>query len=108
MKLIKCILRPEKLDDIVRALQPLSSGLTVWEVRGRGRQSARAATYRGTRYELLLPKIMLEIAATNERVDEIVRVLMETARTGEIGDGRVLIHDIETVYHVRTGFMDSD
>ena len=51
---------------------------------------------------------MLEIAATNERVDEIVRVLMETARTGEIGDGRVLIHDIETVYHVRTGFMDCD
>jgi nitrogen regulatory protein PII len=106
--LIKCILRPEKLDDIVRALQPLSSGLTVWEVRGRGRQRAHAATYRGTRYELLLPKIMLEIAATNERVDEIVRVLMETARTGEIGDGRVLIHDVETVYHVRTGFMDCD
>ena len=106
MKLIKCILRPEKLDDIVRAFQPLSSGLTVWEVRGRGRQRARAATYRGTRYELLLPKIMLEIAATNERVDEIVRVLMETARTGEIGDGRIFILPVEETYHIRTGFMD--
>ena len=101
-------MRPEKLNDIVKALQPLSIGLTVWEVRGRGRQKTRAATYRGTRYELLVPKIMLEVVATDGTVDEIVAVLMETARTGEIGDGRVLIHEVETVYHVRTGFMDCD
>jgi len=107
MKLIQCILRQEKLNDVVEKLMAVTSGLTVYEARGHGRQRGRSAVYRGVEYHIeLLPKIMIEIATDDNKVDDLVRILGETARTGEIGDGRIFIVPIDEAYHVRTGFMD--
>ena len=107
MKLIQCILRQEKLNDVVEKLMTITSGLTVYDARGHGRQRGRSAVYRGVEYHIeLLPKIMIEIATDDNKVDDLVRILRETARTGEIGDGRIFILPIDQAYHVRTGFMD--
>ena len=107
MKLIQCIIRPEKLNDIVTKLVPMIPGMTVSEVRGHGRQGGHPAVYRGVEYHLsLLPKVMIEIAIDDNQADDIVKLLTETARTGEIGDGRIFVLDIAATYHVRTGFMD--
>jgi len=107
MKLIQCVIRQEKLNEIVDKLVTVTSGLTVFDVRGHGRQKGRAAVYRGVEYQLaLLPKVMIEIIADDNQVDELVKILTETARTGEIGDGRIFVLPVEETYHIRTGFMD--
>jgi|SRR5947207_11872892 len=108
MKLIQCIIRPEKLNDVVAKLVTIISGMTVSEVRGHGRQRGHSTAYRGTEYHLtLLPKVMIEIVTDDNKVDDFVKVLTEIAQTGEIGDGRIFILEVEEAYHVRTGFMDS-
>jgi nitrogen regulatory protein PII len=108
MKLIKCIVRPNKLDDVRDALGKVSvSGLTVTEVRGHGRQKGHKAVYRGREYEVsLLPKIMIDVVAPDARVDEVVRAVVQAARTGEIGDGRIFVVPVEQAYHIRTGERD--
>jgi nitrogen regulatory protein PII len=107
MQLIKAIIRQEKLTEAIEELSKLVPGLTVTEVRGRGRQGGHQTIYRGVEYNLtLLPKTMVEIAIDDNKVDDVVRILIETTRTGEIGDGRVFIIPIEQSYHIRTGFMD--
>jgi len=107
MKLIQCILRQEKLNDVMERLMTITSGLTLYEARGHGRQRVPPAVYRGVEYQIeLLPKIMIEIATDDNKVDDLVRILSETARTGEIGDGRIFVVPIDEAYHVRTGFMD--
>jgi len=107
MKLIKCIIRQEKLSDVVTALASIVPGMTVSDVRGHGRQRGHKAVYRGVEYNLtLLPKVMVEIVIDDNKVDDVVTVLATTARTGEIGDGRIFITAVEESYHVRTGFMD--
>jgi nitrogen regulatory protein PII len=107
MKLIKCIIRQEKLSDVVTALASIVPGMTVSDVRGHGRQRGHKAVYRGVEYNLtLLPKVMVEIVIDDNKVDDVVTVLATTARTGEIGDGRIFIATVEESYHVRTGFMD--
>ena len=107
MKLIQCVIRQEKLNQVVDKLVTVTSGLTVSDVRGHGRQKGRTAVYRGVEYQLmLLPKVMIEIVTYDNQVDELVKILIETARTGEIGDGRVFVLPVEQTYHIRTGFMD--
>src|SRR4051812_8000924 len=107
MKLIQCIIRQEKLNDVVEKLMVLTPGLTVSEIRGHGRQRGQPAVYRGVEYQLsLLPKVMIEIVTDDNKVDDLVKILTETARTGQIGDGRIFILTVEQTYHVRTGFMD--
>ena len=107
MKLIQCIIRPEKLNDVVAKLVPMIPGMTVSEVRGHGRQGGHPTVYRGLEYHLtLLPKVIIEIAIDDSQVDDIVKLLAETSRTGEIGDGRIFVIDVESTYHIRTGFMD--
>jgi nitrogen regulatory protein PII len=107
MKLIKCIIRQEKLTEIVDQLSKIVPGLTVSEVRGHGRQGGHQTTYRGIEYNVtLLPKVMVEIAIDDNKADDVVKVVTETARTGEIGDGRIFIVPLEGAYHIRTGFMD--
>ena len=107
MKLIQCILRPEKLEKVVDALAGLAAGVTVTEVRGHGRQKGHKIVYRGNEYDTgLVPKIMLEIVSDDTWIDDVIKVVIETARTGEIGDGRIFVLPIEESYHVRTGFMD--
>src|SRR5262245_47101349 len=107
MKLLKCIIRMEKLSEVLEKLSPLVPGLTVSEVRGHGRQGGHTAVYRGVEYRVsLLPKVMIEIVIDDGSVDDIAKVVGEIARTGEIGDGRIFIIPVEEAYHVRTGFMD--
>ena len=109
MKLVQCIIRPEKLQTVIEEVSRWASGLTVTEVRGHGRQGGHPAVYRGVEYEVTLrPKIMIEIAIDDNKVDDVVKVISKTARTGDIGDGRIFITPIEQAYHVRTGFMQLD
>jgi nitrogen regulatory protein P-II 1 len=109
MKLIKCIIQPHKLEEVLTALRDVIPGMSVTEVRGYGRQKGRSIVYRGQEYEVtLLPKAMIEIVAADNWVDDIVKLVIDTAGTGEIGDGRIFVLPIEENYHVRTGFMDLD
>lgn len=107
MKLIQCIVRPEKLKDLVERLAGMASGMTVTEVRGHGRQKGQPAVYRGVEYQVtLLPKTLVEIVADDNKVDDIVKLVSETAKTGQIGDGRIFVFPVEQTYHVRTGLRD--
>jgi nitrogen regulatory protein PII len=107
MKLIQSIIRQERLNDVVDKLVTLTIGITVSDVRGHGRQRGHPMVYRGVEYEItLLPKAMIQIVTDDSKVDEVVKVLAETARTGEIGDGRIFVLPLEQCYHIRTGFMD--
>ncbi len=107
MKLIQCIIRPEKLNDLVARVEGMASGLTVSDIRGHGHQKGQTAVYRGLEYQVsLLPKTMVEIVADESRVDDIIKVVTGTARTGQIGDGRIFILDVDQSYHIRTGSMD--
>lgn len=108
MKLLKSIIRPDKLEQVKDALTQLHvTGMTVTEVRGHGRQKGHKAVYRGTEYSVtLLPKTMLELVVPDERSEEIIRAIITAARTGEIGDGRVFVLPIEEGYNVRTGERD--
>src|SRR5262249_41976547 len=107
MKLIQCILRQEKLNDVVEKLMTITSGLTVYEARGHGRQRGRSAVYRGVEYHIeLLPKTMIEIATDDNKVDTLVRILSATARTGQNGDCRSFFVPIDDALHVRMGLID--
>ena len=107
MKLIKCIIRQERLSEVIDKLSTMVPGLTVSDVRGHGRQGGHSAVYRGVEYVLkLLPKTMIEVVIDDNKVDDVIQVLNQAARTGEIGDGRIFVSPIEEAYHIRTGFMD--
>jgi nitrogen regulatory protein PII len=109
MKLVKCIVQPDKADEVVRKLTTIVSGLTMFEVRGHGRQKGHSVSYRGIEYQItLLPKITIETVTEDNKVDDVVRAVFDIARTGQMGDGRVFILPVEENYHVRTGFMDLD
>ena len=109
MKLIKCIVRPNKVDEVKDALEKLSiSGMTVTEVRGHGKQKGHTAIYRGKEYNVsLLPKMQIEVVVPDAMVDDAIKAIIEAARTGEIGDGRVFVLPVEQSYHIRTGERDS-
>ena len=108
MKLIMAIVRPSKAEEIKDALSQFNvSGMTLSEVRGHGRQKGHTAIYRGKEYSVsLLPKMKLEIVIPDELVEETLRAIIETARTGEIGDGRVFVLPVEEGYNIRTGEKD--
>jgi nitrogen regulatory protein PII len=105
MKLIKSIVRPDKVDAVKDALGKLSlAGMTVTEVRGHGKQKGHTAVYRGQEYEVsLLPKMEVEVVVADDAVDDAVKAIMVAARTGEIGDGRVFVVPVEQSYRIRTG-----
>ena len=105
MKKIECIIRPEKLDDVKEALNEAGiMGLTVSDVLGCGRQKGRKEVYRGIEYTLnLLPKIKIETVVRDEDVENIAKIIIETAKTGLIGDGKIFVSAIEDVYRIRTG-----
>lgn len=108
MKLIKSIVRPNKVDDVREALEKMNvSGVTVTDVRGHGRQKGHTAVYRGREYSVnLLPKVELEVVVSDDVVDEVIRGIIEAARTGEIGDGRVFVLPVDYGYNIRTGERD--
>lgn len=105
MKLIKAIIRPNKVDDLKDAFAKIQiAGMTVTEVRGHGRQKGHTAVYRGREYEVtLLPKMQVETVVPDELVEPALQAIREAARTGEIGDGRVFICPVEQAYNIRTG-----
>ena len=105
MKLIKSIIRPNKVDEVKDALAKLNiAGMTVTEVRGHGKQKGHTAIYRGKEYNVsLLPKMEIELVVSDEIADEAVKAIIQAARTGEIGDGRVLVLPVGQSYRIRTG-----
>ncbi len=108
MKLVKCIIRPNKVEEVREALSQVNvSGMTVSEVRGHGRQKGHKAVYRGREYSVtLLPKMMIDLVLPDDQVDEVLKVVIETARTGEIGDGRIFVLPVDEGYNIRTGEKD--
>lgn len=108
MKLVKSIVRPDKVDDVREALEKLQiSGMTVTDVRGHGRQKGHTTVYRGKEYSVtLLPKAEIEVVVQDDVVEEVIRVVIAAARTGEIGDGRVFVLPVEQGYNIRTGERD--
>ncbi|RYZ72438.1 MAG: P-II family nitrogen regulator [Lysobacteraceae bacterium] len=110
MKMIMAIIKPFKLDDVREALADAGiTGITVTEVKGFGRQKGHTELYRGAEYVVdFLPKVKLEIAATDDQVDLVVESIVKAAGTGKIGDGKVFVYDLERVVRIRTGELDSD
>jgi nitrogen regulatory protein P-II 2 len=105
MKLIKAIVRPNKVDEVKDALERLQiSGMTVTEVRGHGKQKGHTAIYRGQDYNVsLLPKMEIEVVIPDTIVDDAVKAITQAARTGEIGDGRIFVLPVGESYKIRTG-----
>jgi len=104
MKLIKCVVREEKVDETTQALKGLDlSGLTVSRVQGHGSRERYMGCYRGLPYEFrLVPKMMIDIVAPDDLVDDVVRVVTESARTGQVGDGRIFVMTVDEAYSIRT------
>lgn len=105
MKKIEAIIRPGKLEEIKEALNKFNvNGLTISQVMGCGLQKGRKEYYRGTEVTLnLLPKVKIEIVAKEAMVDEIVKLICDEAKTGEVGDGKIFIYDIKDIVRIRTG-----
>lgn len=105
MKKIEAIIKHYKLDEVRDALNKIGvQGMTVTEVKGFGRQKGHMEVYRGVEYEVkFLPKVKIEVAVTVERLEDIIKVIQDNARTGEIGDGKIFVSNLEDVIRVRTG-----
>ena len=105
VKLVTAIIKPFKLDDVREALAELGvHGLTVTEVRGFGRQKGQTEIYRGAEYAIsFVAKIKLETVVADERVPEIIDAITQTARTGRIGDGKIMVTNVEQMVRIRTG-----
>ena len=105
MKLISSIIKPFKLDDVREALSEIGvKGLTVTEVKGFGRQKGHTELYRGAEYVVdFLPKVKLEVAVSDDQVDNVIEAITNAARTGKIGDGKIFVSTIDQVVRIRTG-----
>ncbi len=106
MKKIEAIIKPFKLDEVVQGLSEagIVCGMTVTEVKGFGRQKGFIEVYRGREYEIrFLPKLKIEIVLSDELVDKTISIIMERAKTGEVGDGKIFIYDLEDAIRIRTG-----
>ena len=108
MKLVTSIVKPFKLEDVRKALSELGvSGMTVTEVKGFGRQRGHTELYRGAEYSVdFVPKSRIEVAVKSELVDRVVDAIVQSAKTGKVGDGKIFITDIERVIRIRTGETD--
>ena len=109
MKLITAIIKPFKLDDLRAALAELGvSGMTVTEVKGFGRQRGHTELYRGAEYVVdFVPKTRVEVAVRSELVDQVVEGIINAAKTGKVGDGKIFVTDIDRVVRIRTGETDN-
>jgi nitrogen regulatory protein P-II 1 len=106
MKKIEAIIRPTKFDEVVQGLSEagITFGMTVTEVRGFGRQKGFVEIYRGREYEIrFIPKIKIEIVLNDELVEKAISVIIEKAKTGEVGDGKIFIFNLEDAIRIRTG-----
>ncbi len=110
MKLVKAIIKPFRLDEVKEALNRIGvQGMTASEVKGFGRQKGHTELYRGAEYVVdFIPKIELEIVVEDEATDRVVEAIVESARTGHIGDGKIFVLPMEQVVRIRTGERGSD
>ena len=110
MKLIMAVIKPFKLEEVRESLLPLGiEGMTVSEVKGFGRQKGQAEIYRGAEYEVnFLPKVKLEIAVNDDRVETVVEAITGAAQTGKIGDGKVFVYSLDQAVRIRTGDTDGE
>jgi nitrogen regulatory protein P-II 1 len=104
MKKIEAIIRPFKLDEVKEALvEEGIKGLTISEVRGYGRQKGHTETYRGSEYQIeFIPKIKIEVVVDDPLVEKVVDAILKTAKTGQVGDGKIFISEIQEVIRIRT------
>ena len=109
MKLIIAVIKPFKLDEVRDALTRVGvQGMTITEVKGYGRQKGHTEIYRGAEYTVnFLPKVRLEVAVDDAHVDQLVEVICQAARTGQIGDGKIFVTTIDRAVRIRTGETDS-
>ena len=110
MKRIEAVIKPFKLEDVKDALSEAGiTGMTVSDVKGYGRQQGHSELYRGAEYVVdFLPKIKLDIVVAEEQVEDVVKIIAESARTGKIGDGKIFVSSIEKIVRIRTGEEDEE
>jgi nitrogen regulatory protein P-II 1 len=110
MKKIEAIIKPFKLEDVKDALSDAGiTGMTVSDVKGYGRQQGHSELYRGAEYVVdFLPKIKLELIVAEEDVDETIKIIIDAAKTGKIGDGKIFVSPIEKIVRIRTGEEDEE
>jgi nitrogen regulatory protein P-II 2 len=110
MKLVMAIIKPHKLDQVREALTGVGvEGLTVSEVKGFGRQKGHTEIYRGAEYTVsFVPKVKIEVVVPDELVEEVIEVIQETARSGQIGDGKIFVYEVSRAVRIRTGEMDGE
>jgi nitrogen regulatory protein P-II 1 len=105
MKKIEAIIRPFRIDDVREALAELGvKGMTLTEVKGYGRQKGHTEVYRGSEYQIdFLPKIKLEVVVSDTMAEKVVETILKTAKTGQVGDGKIFIYTVDDAVRVRTG-----
>ncbi len=110
MKKIEAIIKPFKLDDVKEKLTEIGiTGITISEVKGFGRQKGHTELYRGAEYVIdFIPKIKIEIVLPDEQIEDAVKAIIEGAKTGRIGDGKIFIQPMEEVIRIRTGELNED
>jgi len=110
MKIVMAIIKPFKLEEVRDALTAIGvHGLTVTEVRGYGRQLGHTEIYRGAEYAVsFLPKIKVEVAITSDQVDKTINAIVSAAKTGQIGDGKIFVINLDHVVRIRTGETDAE
>jgi len=104
VKIVNAIIKPFKLDDVREALSDIGiNGMTVYEVKGFGRQKGHTELYRGAEYVVdYIPKVKLEIAVDDDHVDRVIDAIIDSAKTGKIGDGKIFVTNLENVVRIRT------
>lgn len=110
MKKVEAIIRPFKLEEVKEALvEEGIRGLTISEVRGYGRQKGHTETYRGSEYRIeFVPKIKIEVVVEDSKVEKIVDAILKTAKSGQVGDGKIFIYNVEDAVRIRTGESGKD
>ena len=105
MKMVAAVIKPFKLDDVREALSDIGvQGITVTEVKGFGRQKGHTELYRGAEYVVdFLPKVKIELAIPDELLDRVIEALMNAAKTGKIGDGKIFVYELQQAIRIRTG-----
>lgn len=110
MKKIEAIIKPHRLDEVVNGLNKINiCGMTITEVKGFGRQKGFKEVYRGIEYEVnFIPKVKIEVVVVKEMVDKVIQAIVENAKTGEIGDGKIFVYDLADVIRIRTDEHGND
>lgn len=110
MKKVEAVIKPFKLEDVKDALAEIGvTGMTVSEVKGYGRQKGHSELYRGAEYVVdFLPKIKMEMIVADDQVDQVVNAIVESARTGKIGDGKIFVSNVDKIVRIRTGETDNE